>query len=140
MTSPADMIDRLDNLNLHNEITDTIEAIVPTLIKAQRAQMLSSTLSTDEPILPLYSPAYAKKKGFTRPDLFLTGTMQEEIVIDVRETEVYYNTADADKAKVERVEDHYGKDIWTLGTDAREKVQEVAGPQLIDHVTQTLKL
>lgn len=140
MTSPADMIDRLDSLDISKQIHATLEELKPTIIKAQRAQMLSSTLSNDMPILPKYSTAYAKKKGFSNPDLFLTGTMQEEIIVDITETEVNYNTADPDTKKVARLEEHYGNEIWTLGTDAREKVQAVGQPLLIENVANKLEL
>lgn len=55
------------------------------IVNANRKQMLSSNLSTGKQILPLYSKAYAKKKGLSKPNLFLSGEFQKEMFLQTNE-------------------------------------------------------
>lgn len=135
--TPADYIQRLQSLDVHEVIQDTLLEVRPIIIQAQREQMLSSKLSTGTPILPKYSPAYAKKKGYTDPDLRLTGEMQDEIFADIRENIIVIDSAD-DPDKVSRLVGQYGPDIFGLNEDAIETVQMTAEPVFYEKINELL--
>jgi RecB family endonuclease NucS len=56
-----------------------VEMNTDLIVKLQNIQLEQSKTSKGTPILPKYSEAYAIKKGFDDPDLFLTGKWRSEI-------------------------------------------------------------
>lgn len=61
--------------NIDKHETTAIKMSEDDLIRLNHKQLQASTLADGKPITPLYSPAYAKKKGYDKPDLFDTGKM-----------------------------------------------------------------
>lgn len=57
------------------------------LIKLNQKQLQASQTLTGSAITPLYSPAYAKKKGYKKPDGYLSGDMYKEMFVDVNEND-----------------------------------------------------
>jgi len=53
------------------------------LVELNIKQMLKSTKADGSPILPLYSKGYAKKKGFSKPNLRLSGDFHDEMLLTV---------------------------------------------------------
>lgn len=135
--SPAEYIEQLQKLNFHEIIQDTLEESKQVIVQAQVQQMNTSKLSTGAPILPKYSPAYARKKGYSDPDLRLTGEFQSEVFADIRENIVVIDSAD-DTQKVQNLIDHYGEDIFGLNEDGVKSVLEVAGPLFYEKVAEQL--
>lgn len=54
----------------------------PDIVEQNRKQMSRSRRADNQPIKPLYSPRYAKKKGFFTPDLHLTGRFYRSLYVD----------------------------------------------------------
>jgi len=103
-----------------NAISDNEEL----LVKLNQKQMLASQLSTGKPIKPLYSKPYAKKKGFSKPNLKGTGDFQGEMFISTNENKGTYFFGSFDHKsnflsapRTEKNRAGYGEYIYGLTVD-----------------------
>jgi len=75
------------------------------LLQLNKGQLKSSQTSEGKPLVnsrtgsPRYSPAYAKRKGYSYPDLFLTGRTYKEMDIYTQEPDQYVITSFSDVTK-----------------------------------------
>jgi hypothetical protein len=88
-----------------------------------RMQMLAGKKSDDNAILPKYSPAYAKKKGFTTPNLKLTGAFQGDMFFQTDGREFFVTSSDE---KMEQLTDRYGDMIFGIPKSRLKVAQELA--------------
>jgi len=75
-------------LNEHQ--AEAIDESKEELIKINQKQLQASTLADGKAITPLYSLAYAKKKGYSNPDLYDTGEMYRQMDVITDETKGSY--------------------------------------------------
>lgn len=76
------------DLNLH--VATAIEQS-KGLVKLNQKQLKQSQTAEGKSITPLYSDSYAKRKGFKKPDLYLSGLMYSEMDIFADETKNTYD-------------------------------------------------
>ncbi|MBC8321140.1 MAG: hypothetical protein H8E34_10490 [Bacteroidetes bacterium] len=115
----------VQNINLH--VAEVIEES-KELIKLNQEQLQESKLTTGQSITPLYSPAYAKRKGYKKPDGYLTGEMYRDMDIFANENNnTWFITSFANHTKyfVER----YGK-VFGITKANQPKAQKIAVPKL----------
>jgi hypothetical protein len=137
MTTVADMIDRFAALDTTEAIRETMAELKPEIADAQRGQMLASKKADGSPILPLYSPKYAKQKGFQEPNLKLTGAFQDNIIVDVK-TDIFQIDSTDDKST--KLKSKYGEDIFGLTDTSLDAIREIGMPVLIDKIKEKLLL
>ncbi len=82
------------NLGVH--VAMAVEEVSDKIVDFNRDQMLKSRRADGRPIMPKYSPKYAIRKGFTNPNLFLTGEFQSEMFLSVNENNLTYFIATFD--------------------------------------------
>ena len=70
--------------NLEKVNDANVEAQFPAMIRDNWKQLDEGRKNDDNPITPFYSPGYAKKKGFSIPDLKVTGDFRNSFDIDYR--------------------------------------------------------
>jgi hypothetical protein len=66
-------------------IAEAIQQSEKRLITLNQKQLRSSKDVADRPLAPTYSAAYARRKGYKKPDGFLSGEMYGEMFVDVNE-------------------------------------------------------
>ena len=75
----------VNQLNVHK--AESIEESEKELISLNQKQLQASEDLTGSPLKPLYSPAYAEKKGYKKPDGYLSGDMYKEMFVDANEND-----------------------------------------------------
>lgn len=113
-----------------NSIGEFIEAAVDLsrdeLVQLNRDQMLKSIDSKGKKILPKYSKSYAAKKGFSSPNLKVTGAFQGAMVMQTRGNQFDISSEDEKKDKLVYGEGRhpgYGEDIFGIAPDNQPKAQ-----------------
>ena len=118
--------DFVQNLNLH--VATVIESSSSTIVKLNQKQLKESKLTTGQSITPLYSDAYAKRKGTRKPDGFLSGEMYSEMDVFVNEpSNDWFVTSFADHAKF--FVDRYKK-VFGLTKENQKQAQKVTIPKM----------
>jgi len=115
------------DLDLH--IADVIEDSKETIIKLNQKQLQESKLATGQSITPLYSAAYAKRKGYNKPDGYLTGEMYREMDVITNESAKTYGVvsfAEHTRFFVDRY-----KEVFGVMPTNRPTAQSVAVPKLL---------
>lgn len=119
-----------------------IESQFPVMIKDNWKQLDQGSTNNDEPIAPLYSDSYAKKKGFKIPDLKDTGDFRNSFDIDFRPNAKEPLVWGASDEKAEFLWDKYSFDVMGLNQENAEKnanVIQTKTNRYIDRiVTRTL--
>lgn len=104
---------------------EAIEMSDKEIVRLNQKQLKSSKLSTGQPIKPKYSKAYSKKKGYSSPDLFLTGELYKEMFVDVQENSgEYFVVSDAPHTKYPVAK--YGKEVFGLTKESSNIVSPIA--------------
>ena len=116
--------DFVQNLNLH--VATVIESSSSTIVKLNQKQLKESKLTTGQSITPLYSPAYAKRKGTRKPDGFLSGEMYREMDTIARDND-WFVTSFADHTKF--FVDRYKK-VFGLTKENQKQAQKVTIPKM----------
>jgi len=75
----------VDQINVHK--AESIEESEKELVALNQKQLKSSEDLTGAALKPLYSPSYAKKKGYKKPDGYLSGDMYKEMFVDANEND-----------------------------------------------------
>ena len=141
-TTVYDMLQRFGKLNIKDEIILGLEDSAEIFTDMQREQMLRGERSDGKPIFRIstgsdeYSPAYAKKKGRKKPiDLRDTGEFQSELFMDVREEELFIDSADSKSGMLQK---DYGEEIMGLQDDPMSEFAEKAAEKIIVRVENIL--
>jgi len=127
-------VDIAQNIERVNQ--DAIEAAVPKMIRANWDQLDQGKTNNDEPITPFYSPNYAKKKGFSIPDLKDTGDWRESFDIDIRGSELIWGASDY---KDPLLRDKYGNDIQGLNESNANKIFDGIYKKTIGYIDKTTR-
>jgi hypothetical protein len=97
--------------NIVAENEKNIEAAIPKMIRSNWKQLDEGRKNDNNPITPLYSPSYAKKKGFSIPDLKVTGDFRNSFDIDFRTDKLIWGAGDE---KAPHLISRYGANILGL--------------------------
>jgi len=102
------------------------------LLQLNKAQLKASKTSKGGALInsrtgsSKYSPAYAKKKGYSNPDLFVNGYFYKEMDIVYNEPSEYVISSYADFTKY--LVEMYSEDIF--GINDKKKAQAIVMPEL----------
>lgn len=104
--------------NIRKVNDKAIEDELPSMIRRNWDQLDQGKKNDDNPITPFYTPSYAKKKGFSIPDLKVTGDFRNSFDIDYRGDSLAWGASDR---KAPFLLDKYGDDILGLTQDNADK-------------------
>lgn len=119
--------------NLDNVIADIVEHN-ERLLQLNKGQMKQSKLATGERMVnsltgsATYSPAYARRKGYVNPDLFVTGEFYREMDLLFNEPDSYDITSYADHTRY--LIDMYSDEIF--GIEDSKKAYAITTPMLTE--------
>jgi len=116
MGTIASLNRRIQAVDINQIIRESIDETSENAAQFNRDDLSVGLLSTSNPITPSYSHGYARKKGFTTPDLYVTGGFYRGIFAKVRGNMIEFDSID-EKAK--SLEARYGKFIYGLTQDAK---------------------
>lgn len=137
MRTCADMLERLEKVDILLSMQIALEETASEAVKQQKLQ-LQQGLRSDDTTLPDYSFRsvfqYGKPPGPIR--LYDQGDFYQGFLFDVRPG--YYVLTSADQ-KTEMLKNRYGADIEGLGSDATNNYIVVVRPAMINEVTSYLK-
>jgi len=117
--------------NLDDHVADVIEHN-EQLLQLNKGQLKASKTAKGGDLVnsltgsPFYSPAYAKKKGYKNPDLFVTGQFYRDMDIQMNTTKNWFITSFAQVTK--HLLTMYGSDIF--GINDKKKAQNITVPEL----------
>ena len=92
------------------------------LVFLNKQQMLQSKLSDDTSILPEYSASYAAFKGFSKPDLKLTGDFQSEMFLIADNGQFQIASTDY---KTPLLVNKYSENIFGIAPSNTEKAKAI---------------
>jgi len=107
----------MSQFNVH--VSDAIKSTENDLVRMNKEQMLKSQDSTGNALIhkstgsEFLTPAYAKEKGKSKPNLKDTGSFQREMFLEVDENELSW-FIDSDDAKADILADNYGVKIFGI--------------------------
>lgn len=119
----------------HNQFTQNIDGYVSgiiddnqDLLNLNREQLKEEhKTAKDQFITPKYSRNYAIKKGFTTPDLYVTGLMFNEMSIETKGQQFTINSGvDYAPGLVEK----YGSDIFGIAISKQPKAKQITTKEL----------
>ena len=119
--------------NLDDHIASSIEHN-EKLLQLNKGQLKASKTAKGGDLVnfntgsPFYSPAYAKFKGYNKPDLFLTGTFYREMDILMSNTKDWFITSFAQVTGNLRT--MYGNEIF--GIQDKKKAQKIGVGELAE--------
>lgn len=114
------------DIDLH--VAAVIESSSSIIVKLNQKQLKESKLTTGQSITPLYSSAYAKRKGYKKPDGYLSGEMYREMDTIANETNnTWFVTSFADHTRY--FVDRYKK-VFGLTKENQKNAQKVTVPKL----------
>jgi spore cortex formation protein SpoVR/YcgB (stage V sporulation) len=143
MTTPGDMLDALEELNLKEVVLEAIEDQKQEYLKLNLEQLYEGKGSDGDPIEPEYASfSYAQQKnymnptpGFGTPDLKVTGAFYEGMEIEVDEDEL---TEESPVEYAQYLDENYGENqIYGLTPDNHQEfVQEILQPLIVEKVSE----
>lgn len=132
----------LKKVNVDDEIQFALNDTRDTYAQLQREQIISGKRSDGKNIFRVstgsdqYSPLYAKKKGKKKPiDLFDKGDFTGEIFMDVRDEELFIDSADSKSGELQK---NYGEEIFGLADKAGGDFAEQVGVVLVQNISEKL--
>jgi len=119
----------------HNRFTQDIDIYVngiiddnQELLNLNREQLKEEhKTAKDQFIIPKYSKAYAKKKGFSTPDLYVSGDMFKAMSIEAKGQQFTINSS-VDYAP--KLEDQYSSDIFGIAPSNQGKAKQITTEEL----------
>lgn len=111
MSTIADFNRRIQAVDIEVVIQASIEQTKEAAAQLNRDDLSVGLLATSNPIVPRYSPGYAHKKGFTTPDLYVTGGFYRGIYAKVGQKTIDFGSTDS---KAGSLEAKYGKFIYGI--------------------------
>jgi len=121
----------------HNQFTQNIDGYVSgiiddnqDLLDLNREQLKEEhKTAKDQFIIPKYSKNYAKRKGFTTPDLYVTGLMFKEMTIESKGQQFTINSGvDYAPGLIEK----YSSDIFGIAISKRDQAKQITTRELAD--------
>lgn len=154
MKAIHDMLEEIQAINLDDEIEQSLYDTRENYVSLQQQQIKSGVRSDGKNIFRLstgsdeYSPAYAKKKGKSKPiDLYDTGNFSRGIFVDIRDQELFIDSAatlstgdfvkESDSIS-DILQKDYGEEIFGLDDDRGQDFADVAGQVLVERVQKKL--
>lgn len=145
MTTIADLLDRINALDVSSESQYAIDETREQLAKRQQHQMLHGLNAKGEKIGEYKNPLYAEAKHRFNPlagegnvDLRLTGAFHKGIFVDVRTDTFVIESGDK---KSGDLQERYGSDVFGLNEDTEPKyVKEDLEPVFLGNVRKALNL
>jgi hypothetical protein len=119
-------------VNIREIFMDTIQAEEKTILDKNRGQLSRGKTAEGNDITPEYSDRYAEYKGFSTPDLYLTGDFYSEFVLQEQTGTFHFGSADW---KSPILIDKYGIEIFGL-TDRNmvEFINRTFYPQMMRRI------
>lgn len=116
----------LERMNIEDICEEIAEENSVEFIKLQQEQMKEGKLNTGSPITPNYTASYAKKKGFSTPNLYNTGEFYKSMNVLVNRNTFAITSAVPYEQYLEK---RYTTDIWGLDEENQQKfITEFIGP------------
>lgn len=141
-TNVYDFLEMFKKIDIKDEILFALEDNAADYTQRQREQMLKGERGDGKKIFRLltgsdeYSDQYAKKKGKKKPiDLHATGDFQSEIFMDVRDEELFIDSADPKSGMLQK---DYGDQIFGLQDEATSEFAETTGEKLVLNIEKKL--
>lgn len=141
-TAIIDMLELIKKIDVEEELQQALIDNQQDYTNRQRKQILKGERSDGKPIFRVstgsdeYSKQYAKKKGKTKPiDLHDTGDFQFEIFMDVRDTELFIDSADSKSGMLQK---DYGEEIFGLQDEGSSEFGETTAEVLLQRVEKKL--
>lgn len=119
---------RIKKINKELVAAQAVEKNKRLIIRLNLSQLRNSKLSTGAAIVPLYSDAYALKKGTRKPNLKLSGKMDEETEVTITKKE-YFIASSVDYARYNVM--RYSVKIWGLTKESKEKAKPTVSASFI---------
>ena len=142
MRTISDLLKQAKAIDLHLEIELSFFDTREEFVALQLDQLKHGERNDGKPIFNIntgsdqYSPAYAKKKGKSKPiDLHDTGDFYFGTFADVREEGIYVDSADY---KSNRLQENYGEEIFGLADERKEPYAEIAVNKLRSNIQKAL--
>lgn len=143
MVTIAELNRRLKRLDVPTVAENSMEDTKEDFKNIQRDQLLHGKAQDGGPIGKYRSPAYARKKnamnplaGFGNMDWKLTGSLYNDLFVDVRSDTFVTGSADPKFAKLAEA---FG-DPLGLGGEYKEKYVGVLSPVFVNKVKEIVKL
>jgi len=142
MKAIHDMLEEIQAINIDSEIEQSLYDTRENYVSLQQEQIKSGVRSDDKNIFRLstgsdqYSPGYARKKGKTKPiDLFDKGDFSMEIFMDVRDEELFIDSADPKSGMLQK---DYGDKIFGLNDERGQVFADTTGQVLVGRIEKKL--
>lgn len=116
MGTIADMLKRVKSVQMDQIIQQSVDQTKDSIPELNKHQLEVGLLATSNPIVPKYSPSYAKKKGFTTPNLYVSGDFYRGLYTTVNGNTFTTNSSDI---KAFPLETKYSKFIFGLTKDSK---------------------
>jgi len=116
MSTIADFNRRIQAVEIEQVIRVSIDETSEDAAQYNRDDLSEGLLATSNPIVPGYSPAYAKKKGFLTPDLYVTGDFYRGIFAKVKDKTIEFDSTDP---KAGALKAKYGKFIYGITQESK---------------------
>lgn len=120
----------VQNMNVH--IANSIESVEAQLVNMNKAQMLASKDSKDKPLIhkstgsDFLTNLYAIKTRKSKPNLFLKGTFQNLMFLQVNENNLTY-FIDSEDEKNGILTENYGLEIFGIPTKRNNDAKKLTG-------------
>ena len=132
------IISNMQQVSVNEVIADSMEATRGKLAAYQRDQMLHGETSEGKKIGRYKNPDYARKKfamnqlaGLGNMDFKLTGDFHREVIIDVRERLVVFDSGDSKTPKLLRI----APNVFGLNADNRSSYSlNVLRPEAVERI------
>jgi hypothetical protein len=119
----------------HNRFVENIDSYVEgiiddnqELLNLNREQLKEEhKTAKDAFIVPKYSPGYAKQKGFSTPDLFVTGDMFKSMSIESKGSQFKISSS---VDYTEKLVDQYSGDIFGIAPTKQTKAKQITTTEL----------
>ena len=109
--------------NIDNEIEQAVATVEYLLLDLNREQMKNRQVDKfDKPIEPEYSPFWRNAKNLTNPNLYLTGSFQNKLVMSMRGNEYLIKSTDYKNDKLTR---KYSENIFGIAPSNRQKAYTI---------------
>lgn len=143
MRTVASMLRSAEKINIPFQCALSLIDSSEEYVRLQNEQMARGERADGRPIFNIktgseeYSPAYAKKKGKSKPiDLHDTGSFYKETFILVEDpSKAIVDSADS---KSGTLQDRYGTEIFGLNKDSKIKFKPIAQQNLVNRTINEL--
>lgn len=102
-------------------------------------QMEQGLASTGKNITPKYSPKYARFKGFTTPNLKVTGDYHSSIDVERKGDRLLFFSKDAGSDKVNFLDEHYDNNQYGIAPQNEQIAADEIEPSLFKKVQKGLQ-